>query len=82
MYMMQFSCPIFKTRGGPRASLIGIWTLSSARFANHVAGARRATGMSIFALGGNLGFAVGPLLVTWVSTSFSYAISFLICYTE
>ena len=36
----------------------------AARFANYAAGARRATGMSIFTLGGNLGFAVGPLLAT------------------
>ena len=36
----------------------------AARFANRAAGARRATGMSVFALGGNLGFAVGPLIAT------------------
>lgn len=36
----------------------------AARFANYASGARRATGMSIFSLGGNLGFAVGPLLTT------------------
>jgi len=36
----------------------------ASRFANYASGARRATGMSIFSLGGNLGFAVGPLLAT------------------
>ncbi len=36
----------------------------AARFANRAAGARRATGMSMFSLGGNLGFAVGPLITT------------------
>ncbi len=36
----------------------------AARFANRAAGARRATGMSVFSLGGNLGFAVGPLITT------------------
>ena len=36
----------------------------ASRFANYASGARRATGMSIFALGGNLGFAVGPALTT------------------
>src|SRR5947209_17231957 len=34
------------------------------RFANYVSGARRASGMSLFRVGGNVGFAVGPLLVT------------------
>jgi FSR family fosmidomycin resistance protein-like MFS transporter len=34
------------------------------RFANYVSGARRASGMSLFSVGGNVGFAVGPLLVT------------------
>jgi FSR family fosmidomycin resistance protein-like MFS transporter len=34
------------------------------RFANYVSGERRATGMSMFSLGGNIGFALGPVLVT------------------
>lgn len=34
------------------------------RFANYVSGARRATGMSYFSLGGNVGFALGPIYVT------------------
>lgn len=34
------------------------------RFANYVSGARRATGMSYFSLGGNVGFALGPLFIT------------------
>lgn len=34
----------------------------AARFANYASGARRASGMSVFSLGGNLGFALGPLL--------------------
>jgi FSR family fosmidomycin resistance protein-like MFS transporter len=36
----------------------------AARGANHLAGHKRATGMSVFSVGGNAGFAVGPLLVT------------------
>jgi MFS transporter, FSR family, fosmidomycin resistance protein len=35
-----------------------------ARFANHVSGSRRGTGMSLFSVGGNVGFALGPILVT------------------
>jgi FSR family fosmidomycin resistance protein-like MFS transporter len=34
------------------------------RFANYVSGARRASGMSLFSVGGNIGFALGPVLVT------------------
>lgn len=38
----------------------------AARFANYVAGARKATGMRWFAAGGNVGFAVGPVFATGV----------------
>ena len=34
------------------------------RFANFFAGSKRATGVSIFTLGGYLGFAVGPIVTT------------------
>jgi FSR family fosmidomycin resistance protein-like MFS transporter len=34
------------------------------RFANYVSGAKRSSGMSLFSVGGNIGFAVGPLLMT------------------
>jgi FSR family fosmidomycin resistance protein-like MFS transporter len=34
------------------------------RFANYVSGDRRASGMSLFSVGGNIGFAIGPVLVT------------------
>jgi MFS transporter, FSR family, fosmidomycin resistance protein len=36
----------------------------AARFANYVSGARRATGMSIFSVGGGVGFALGPAAIT------------------
>jgi FSR family fosmidomycin resistance protein-like MFS transporter len=35
-----------------------------ARYANYVSGNRRATGMSVYAVGGNAGFAFGPVIVT------------------
>lgn len=35
-----------------------------ARFAHEVSGSRRGSGMSLYALGGNIGFALGPILVT------------------
>jgi MFS transporter, FSR family, fosmidomycin resistance protein len=34
------------------------------RFANYVSGARRASGMSLFSVGGNVGFGLGPVVVT------------------
>ena len=34
------------------------------RFANYVSGAQRASGMSLFSVGGNVGFALGPVLMT------------------
>src|SRR3954470_4409551 len=35
-----------------------------ARYANYSSGSRRGTGMSLFSVGGNAGFALGPILVT------------------
>ena len=35
-----------------------------ARYANYASGARRGTGMSLFSVGGNAGFALGPILIT------------------
>jgi FSR family fosmidomycin resistance protein-like MFS transporter len=34
------------------------------RFANYVSGPKRSSGMSLFSVGGNVGFALGPVLVT------------------
>ena len=33
-------------------------------FANYASGDRRGTGMSLFSFGGNIGFALGPILIT------------------
>jgi FSR family fosmidomycin resistance protein-like MFS transporter len=43
---------------------IGAYHPEAARYANYVSGRRRASGMSFFSVGGNLGFALGPALVT------------------
>jgi MFS transporter, FSR family, fosmidomycin resistance protein len=43
------------------------------RFANYVSGARRASGMSLFSVGGNVGFALGPVLVTPLILAFGLA---------
>jgi MFS transporter, FSR family, fosmidomycin resistance protein len=34
------------------------------RFANYVSGSKRSSGMSLFSVGGNIGFALGPVLMT------------------
>lgn len=36
----------------------------AARIANHVSGAKKGTGISIFAVGGTVGFALGPVVAT------------------
>jgi len=37
----------------------------AARLVNFAAGARKGTAMSLFGVGGTIGFAVGPIIVTW-----------------
>ena len=36
----------------------------AARLVNFAAGARQGTAMSLFGVGGTIGFAIGPLIVT------------------
>lgn len=43
---------------------VGAYHPEGARYANYVSGERRATGMSLYSVGGNIGFALGPILVT------------------
>ena len=45
---------------------IGVYHPEAAKFAGYVSGARRASGMSLFAIGGNAGVAVGPLLTSTI----------------
>jgi FSR family fosmidomycin resistance protein-like MFS transporter len=42
----------------------------AARYANKVSGRKKGTGLSIFSFGGNLGFALGPVIVMWLLLSF------------
>ncbi len=48
------------------------------RFANYVSGAKRASGMSLFSVGGNAGFALGPALVTPLVLAFGLSGAFLL----
>ncbi|HEX5145585.1 MAG TPA: MFS transporter, partial [Conexibacter sp.] len=43
---------------------VGAYHPEGARYANYVSGAQRASGMSLYSVGGNIGFALGPILVT------------------
>lgn len=43
---------------------VGAYHPEGARFANYVAGEDSATAMSLYSVGGNLGFALGPVTVT------------------
>ncbi|MEN3280108.1 MAG: transporter, family, fosmidomycin resistance protein [Solirubrobacteraceae bacterium] len=54
------------TAGAVALSGLGVASFhpEAARFANQVSGDRRGQGMSWFSLGGNAGFALGPILVT------------------
>jgi FSR family fosmidomycin resistance protein-like MFS transporter len=43
---------------------VGAYHPEGARYANYVSGDQRASGMSFYSVGGNIGFALGPILVT------------------
>ena len=57
-YSLIFLCVVVSGIG------VAAFHPESARFANYVSGARRARGMSFFSVGGNAGFAIGPVLTT------------------
>lgn len=57
-YLLILLCVIFSGVG------VAAFHPEAARFANYVSGARRARGMSFFSVGGNAGFALGPVLTT------------------
>ena len=48
------------------------------RFANYVSGSRRSSGMSMFSVGGNIGFALGPVLVTPLVLAFGLSGTLLV----
>jgi FSR family fosmidomycin resistance protein-like MFS transporter len=48
------------------------------RFANYVSGSRRSSGMSLFSVGGNIGFALGPILVTPLVLAFGLSGTLLV----
>jgi FSR family fosmidomycin resistance protein-like MFS transporter len=48
------------------------------KFAGYVSGRRRASGMSFFSIGGNLGYAIGPIVATVVVHHFGLRGGFLL----
>ncbi|MDR3176202.1 MAG: MFS transporter [Desulfovibrio sp.] len=44
----------------------------AARYANKVSGQKKGAGVSIFSFGGNLGFALGPIIAMWLILSFGF----------
>ncbi|HZA47049.1 MAG TPA: MFS transporter [Rubrobacter sp.] len=57
-YLQIFLCIVVSGIG------VAAFHPESARFANYVSGSRRARGMSFFSVGGNAGFALGPVVAT------------------
>src|SRR5918997_1793908 len=57
-YPLIFLCIVLSGLG------VAAFHPESARFANYVSGSRRARGMSFFSIGGNAGFALGPVVAT------------------
>ena len=45
----------------------------ASKFASYVSGRRRASGMSLFSIGGNVGFALGPLVASTAVLAFGLA---------
>jgi FSR family fosmidomycin resistance protein-like MFS transporter len=57
-YPLIFVCVVLSGIG------VAAFHPEAARYANYVSGSRRAQGMSFFSVGGNAGFALGPVLAT------------------
>jgi len=57
-YLLTFLAVVFSGLG------VAAYHPEASRFANYVSGVKRASGMSLFSLGGNLGFALGPVMIT------------------
>lgn len=63
-YPLLFMCIVLSGIG------VAAFHPESSRFANYASGNKRASGMSFFALGGNIGFALSPLLISFLLVAF------------
>ena len=70
-YALIFVCALISGLG------VAMFHPEAARFANLVAGTRKASGMRWFAVGGNLGFATGPVFATLALATYGITGTFL-----
>lgn len=69
-YTLIFVCALISGLG------VAMFHPEAARFANLVAGTRKSSGMRWFAVGGNLGFAIGPIFATVAVATYGIAGTF------
>lgn len=70
-YALIFVCALISGLG------VAMFHPEAARFANLAAGSRKASGMRWFAVGGNLGFAIGPIFATVALATYGITGTFL-----
>jgi FSR family fosmidomycin resistance protein-like MFS transporter len=70
-YALIFVCALISGLG------VAMFHPEAARFANLAAGTRKASGMRWFAVGGNLGFATGPIFATVALAAYGITGTFL-----
>jgi MFS transporter, FSR family, fosmidomycin resistance protein len=70
-YALIFTCALISGLG------VAMFHPEAARFANLAAGTRKASGMRWFAVGGNVGFAVGPAFAALAIAGFGISGTFL-----
>jgi FSR family fosmidomycin resistance protein-like MFS transporter len=70
-YVLVFLCALISGLG------VAMWHPEAARFANLASGSRKASGMRWFAVGGNVGFAIGPGFASLAIAAFGLRGTFL-----
>jgi FSR family fosmidomycin resistance protein-like MFS transporter len=70
-YALIFVCALISGLG------VAMFHPEAARFANLVSGTRKASGMRWFAVGGNLGFAIGPVFASVALATYGITGTFL-----
>ncbi len=63
-YWVALTCVLFAGIG------VAAYHPEGSKFASYVSGSRRASGMSFFSVGGNVGFALGPILAATFISAF------------
>ena len=71
-YVLIFCCALVSGLG------VAMFHPEAARFANLASGTKKASGMRWFAVGGNIGFAIGPVFATLALTAYGIAGTFVV----